>query len=100
MTDEEILKVVRAAQAGRFDEIEQAFIHRDAPTPWIRMDGASLNFDAFVYRLKPKPIDIWIAAFKDGSFSGHFYNSKESCESNCKGHTQFLRAMQFREVIE
>ena len=88
--------------------IMQAYIngadiqYQDNDEGWLDVDDPMFAEDS-IYRIKPEPIERWIAVYDVESkveYSEEHYSDKNSCESACANHALFVKAIKLVEPTD
>lgn len=92
MTNEELQAHINAIMAAA----HQGELEGRLGDAWVTIGSArGINFDS-QYRIKPKPLEVWINVYADGQYGMPYETREWACGS--RGET--CKTTKFREVIE
>lgn len=95
MTPNEMITVLRHFETG--GKVQFRIISRVPDLDWQDAVSPIWNFDEFEYRIKPKPLELWVNLYPDGTSSP--YETKKEALAAKKDYAE-ARTVHMREVTD
>lgn len=98
MTNQEIIAVVQAAEAG--EQIQSRTFKANLEVDWVDDPNPNWNFRWREFRVKPKPLEMWVNVYQFGGHTdGYAYETEERARVASGDTCSALRiAIRMKEV--